>query len=46
MKFFHNSIKSRRRRNKIEKLTCADGSITTNEEVMFSLIHDYFEVLF
>ncbi|XP_031095216.1 uncharacterized protein LOC115999508 [Ipomoea triloba] len=45
-KFFHNSVKSRKRSNKIHKLKNADGTWVENEDSIGQIMVDYFQTLF
>ncbi|KAJ8763443.1 hypothetical protein K2173_002326 [Erythroxylum novogranatense] len=45
-KYFHNSIKARRKRNRITKLTDDAGNVTSDEPAICGMIHTYFSNLF
>lgn len=46
LKFFHNSIKARRRQNCITKIMIIDGQLSTGSNVIADTIRNYFNELF
>ncbi|KAJ8775289.1 hypothetical protein K2173_020293 [Erythroxylum novogranatense] len=45
-KYFHNSIRARRKRNRITQLTDDAGTVTSDEPTICGMIHTYFSTLF
>ncbi|XP_031099673.1 uncharacterized protein LOC116003873 [Ipomoea triloba] len=45
-KYFHNSVKMRKRRNKVHKLQNEDGVWIDNADAIGSVMVDYFQLLF